>query len=696
MNPLSTGDPLRLGPYRLIGVLGAGGMGKVYLGRDNGGRPAAIKVLRPELAHDQGLARRFVREAEAAQAVRSKGVARVLGAQTEGGRPWMATEFLAGPTLDQAVEQHGPFDGPGLRALGATLARTLQDVHGAGLVHRDIKPPNIVLTSSGPRVIDFGIARPEHGLTLTSTGEVPVTPGYGPPEQVLGHRVGPAADVFALGAVLTYAATGRRAFEAGHVAAVQYEVVHGEPRLDGLDAELRAIIAPCLAKTPEGRPTPDQLGRACAPPPRADRAWKRGPLAEDIAERERDATRLSALPSSGENTWSTGAGAGSGPTRRKLLVGMAVGGTVVAAGGGTAAWWWLGGNGDDSGSWDAKPLSKYDAGAAPKPLWGPVQATDSKARPPVPVRDVLVVSAPGGGLRAYDVRDGKRRWQAKGTAPGVNVLAVPGETVETVLGVAPDGTLLALSAANGKQQWAAQDAGAASLLAADEEAAYISTSDGKLRAVSLSSHKVLWSVASPVRTSAGKPAKGAAAAGRLVVHGTDAKVAALDVSSGRTVWGPRRQGADSEALTPAIAGGTVFLGGRSLSALRLSDGKEKWSQKAEAGTGWGSPAVDGDVVYAVDGPNVRARTTGSGAGKWTLLLEAADGLPRAAAPVVQGHTAWLAMDENGEDGIVAVDTRNGQEAWPFTQGVGGAWQIAGAGNRAFLLHQGNLTAMPVL
>ena len=155
MNPLSSGDPLRLGPYRLIGVLGAGGMGKVYLGRDSAGRPAAIKVLRPELAHDQGLARRFVREAEAAQSVRSKGVARVLGAQTEGGRPWMATEFLAGPTLDQAVERHGPFDGPGVWALGATLARTLRDVHAAGLVHRDIKPPNIVLTSAGPRVIDL-------------------------------------------------------------------------------------------------------------------------------------------------------------------------------------------------------------------------------------------------------------------------------------------------------------------------------------------------------------------------------------------------------------------------------------------------------------------------------------------------------------------------------------------------------------
>ena len=153
-------------------------------------------------------------------------------------------------------------------------------------------------------------------------------------------------------------------------------------------------------------------------------------------------------------------------------------------------------------------------------------------------------------------------------------------------------------------------------------------------------------------------------------------------------------------LTPAIADDTVYLGGKSLTALRLSDGRAKWTQKPEATEGWGSPAVDGDVLYAVDGPNVRACTLRSGTAKWTLLLErgGTDGLPRAVAPVVQGeHRPGPAMDDSGDNGIVAGgDTRNGQEAWPFTQGVGGAWSIAAAGNRAFLLHEGALTAMPVL
>ena len=140
MKPLGTGDPLRLGPYRLLGVLGEGGMGKVYVGQDAVGTVAAVKVLRPELADEANLARRFVREAQAATAVTSKGVARVLGAQTEGGRPWIATEFLAGPTLDEAVEAYGPLDEPAVRALAASLAHTLADIHAAGLIHRDLKP----------------------------------------------------------------------------------------------------------------------------------------------------------------------------------------------------------------------------------------------------------------------------------------------------------------------------------------------------------------------------------------------------------------------------------------------------------------------------------------------------------------------------------------------------------------------------
>ena len=692
MNPLGTGDPLRLGPYRMIGVLGAGGMGKVYLGRDNQGKPAAIKVLRPELAHDPGLAQRFVREAHAAQAVQSKGVARVLGAQTEGGRPWIATEFLAGPTLDGAVERHGPFEDSAVRALGAALARTLRDVHAAGLVHRDVKPANIVLTSSGPRIIDFGIARPEHGLTLTSTGEVPVTPGYGPPEQVLGRRVGPAADVFALGAVLAYAATGVRVFDGGHVAAVQYEVVHGEPRLERLTPELRAVFAPCLAKAPELRPTPEQLAGACAPPARADRAWKRGELAADIAEREREAARLTALPTA--DTRGGDGGSGGGPSRRRLLTGIAAGGAVLAAGGGAAGW--LLTDDDDGHSWDAKPLTKYEPGSAPKPLWGPLDVASRKAPAPTPVRDVILVAADGGGMQAFDVRSGKRRWRTERIAGRGGALA-SGDDEGTVLGLGASGALVALSAHDGRRQWQYEKADAGGLLAVDEEAVYVATPKGGLRAIALDSHRPRWSVRSPVGASTAGSVKAVASEGHVVVYGTDGAVAVLDAASGKTVWGPKKPalGAHPTGLVPAVADGVLYVGGRKLTAIGLADGHVKWSKSASSRTGWGSPALDGEVLYAVDGPDLKARRTRDGSNDWTLSLSGPR-LPRGVVPVVQAHTVWLAFDDFGEPSLIAVDTRKGEKAWSYSQGGAGDFRIAGAGNRVFLVQGGMLTAMPVV
>lgn len=330
MKSLGQGDPLRLGPYRLHGVLGEGGMGKVYFGADATGSPAAVKVLLPELAHDGHLAERFLREARTAQAVTSEGVARVLAAELEGGRPWIATEFLAGPTLDDAVARSGPLDDAAVRELARSLARTLQDVHATGLVHRDVKPPNVVLTSRGPRLIDFGIARPEHGLTLTRTGQIPVTPGYGAPEQVLGQRVGPAADVFSLGAVLAFAAGGRPPYTGAEVTAVLYEVVHGSPDLSAVPEALRYLITPCFAKDPAARPQPTQVADAAAAPWQPERLWKSGPLGQEIRQREATARRLTARPS-GPSAAPDGAAAPR-LTRRRLLVAAVGGGALLAAG----------------------------------------------------------------------------------------------------------------------------------------------------------------------------------------------------------------------------------------------------------------------------------------------------------------------------------------------------------------------------
>ncbi|GAA1678984.1 serine/threonine-protein kinase [Streptomyces yatensis] len=684
MKPLGTGDPLRLGPYRLIGVLGAGGMGQVYLGRDGQGRTAAVKVLRPEVAHDPHMAQRFVREAHAAQAVRGDGVARVLAAQTEGGRPWIATEFLAGPTLDQAVERYGALEEPAVRALGAALVRTLHDIHGAGLVHRDLKPSNIVLTSRGPRVIDFGIARPEHGLTLTTTGQTVATPGYAAPEQVLGQRTGPAGDVFSLGVVLAYAAGGRPVYEGGHVAAVQYQVVHGEPELGSVPGALRPLVEPCLSKDPRGRPGLDWIGQALAPPRGADRAWKSGPLAQDIARREADARRMAALP--GDRT---------GPSRRRLIGTLAAGGTVLAAGGGGVAWWLLRGDEAEAGGrpWEAEPLSRYDEGTAPQPLWGPVRVaeTSGTALPaPLPVHDLVVVATPSGALRAYDVRSGERRWTSERTAAvTARVLAASDDVILTT---DTKGALLALGTKDGRKRWSAPRADVAVLLGADESAAYLATRGGGIRAVDLTSHSTLWTVPAPVSTSAKAPAEAVVAEGRLVIHGSDGRVAALDTRTGRTAWGPHQQGTTS-ALTPAAADGVVYLGGKSLRALALASGEEKWARAGQGGSGWSAPAVRKGVVYAVDGSDLSARRADDGAETWTLPF-AADDRP-LDAPVAEGGSVWAAVDMRGDQGVVAVDVRSGSIAWPYAPGAEGGWRLAAAGNRVFALQSGTLTAMPV-
>ncbi|AXI77652.1 protein kinase domain-containing protein [Peterkaempfera bronchialis] len=265
MKPLEAQDPETLGPYRLVARLGAGGMGRVYLARSVGGRTVAVKAIRAELAEDSDFRARFRREVEAARSVDGAYTAPVVDADPEAATPWLATAYVLGPSLADAVAEHGPLPEETVRALGAGLAEALAAVHTAGLVHRDLKPSNVLLAADGPRVIDFGIARAVDGNRLTQTGIVVGSPGYMCPEQATGQPMGPAGDVFSLGSVLVFAATGNGPFGDSSAAALLYQVVHGEPDLTLLPESLRAVIAPCLAKDPAARPAPAQLSAALAP-----------------------------------------------------------------------------------------------------------------------------------------------------------------------------------------------------------------------------------------------------------------------------------------------------------------------------------------------------------------------------------------------------------------------------------------------
>jgi hypothetical protein len=252
-------DPRSVGPYRLLGRLGAGGMGQVYLGRSAGGRLVAVKVIRPELAEEPGFRTRFAREVAAARTVSGLFTALVVDADLEGSVPWLATAYVAGPSLTEAVANQGPLPVASVLTLAAGLAEGLEAIHAAGVVHRDLKPSNVLLAEDGPRVIDFGISRAAEATMLTQVGTVIGSPGFMSPEQAEGNMAGPPSDVFSLGTVLAFAATGEGPFGTGSTPALMYRVVHSPPDIARLPAQIRPVIERCLAKDPSQRPTPGDL-----------------------------------------------------------------------------------------------------------------------------------------------------------------------------------------------------------------------------------------------------------------------------------------------------------------------------------------------------------------------------------------------------------------------------------------------------
>ncbi|MDN3024826.1 serine/threonine-protein kinase [Streptomyces sp. S.PB5] len=331
MQPLGVDEPTVVGPYRLLGRLGSGGMGRVYLGRSAGGRTVAVKIVHPHFALDEEFRARFRREVEAARRVGAAWTAPVLDADPEAPVPWVATAYAAGPSLSAAVADAGPLPAHSVRVLGAGLAEALAAVHELGLVHRDVKPSNVLLTLDGPLLIDFGIARATDGTaSLTSTGVSIGSPGYMSPEQILGKGITGAADVFSLGAVLAYAATGEPPFPGDSSASLLYKVVHEEPELGSLDGGLRALVGECLSKSPGERPTPGDVARRLAPEGAARMVtggWLPGALVEQVS---RSAVRLLNLEVAGE--------VASGPVGfSRASVGEAAADTAGAASGAVTA-----------------------------------------------------------------------------------------------------------------------------------------------------------------------------------------------------------------------------------------------------------------------------------------------------------------------------------------------------------------------
>lgn len=257
--PLRPRDPRSVGDYRTVGRLGAGGMGAVYAGRAPSGALVAIKLVHGDLAADPDFRARFRREADLVRRVSSPCVPRFLASDTGSGQPWLVTEYVAGPTLRQHVRDHGPLTGGHLRAFAAGVAEALRAIHTAGIVHRDLKPGNVVLAEDGPKVLDFGIARALAETAITRTGGLFGTPGWVAPELLRGGQPGPAADVFAWGALAAFAATGRNPFGTGSAESMAVRVLEARPDLDGVPEDLAPLVTAATGDDPARRPTVEQV-----------------------------------------------------------------------------------------------------------------------------------------------------------------------------------------------------------------------------------------------------------------------------------------------------------------------------------------------------------------------------------------------------------------------------------------------------
>ncbi|WP_308401260.1 bifunctional serine/threonine-protein kinase/ABC transporter substrate-binding protein [Streptomyces sp. AC512_CC834] len=373
VRPLRRGDPVEIGGRVLLGRLGAGGMGVVYLARSPGGGLAAVKLVRAEHAAEPAFRARFRRETQAAARLSGRWLVPLTAADPEAAVPWLATLFVPGPNLAEAVEVHGPLPEHTVRVLGVRLAQALGDVHTAGLVHRDVKPGNILLALDGPRLIDFGIARADGITALTASGLVIGSPGFLSPEQAQARSggAGPPSDVFSLGCVLAYAVSGRRPFEAGTVAGSLFRTVHEEPDLTGTPPPLLALLRACLAKDPRDRPGIDTVREELAAglPADAYDGWLPAPLPGVIAERT---AAVIALPdpeppapaASQEATDARTAqytAVNRGTTRRRMLrLGLGAGLATAVTGAGLAALRLAWPGAADDG--DPTPLPRYAVG----------------------------------------------------------------------------------------------------------------------------------------------------------------------------------------------------------------------------------------------------------------------------------------------------------------------------------------------
>ncbi len=621
MEPLQDGDPRSAGEFRLRARLGAGGMGRVYLGYSPGGRAVAVKICHPEFAADPAFVRRFALEVDAARAVNGLYTAQVIDAGPDDVPPWMATSYVPGPSLYDAVNADGPLPGPAVWRLAAGLAEALQAVHARGLVHRDLKPTNVLLAADGPRVIDFGVARALDGTSLTTTGVTFGTPSYMSPEQGTGDPLGPAGDVFALGSVLCFAATGDVPFGDGDAPSVLYRVIYSPPALGAVPAGLRDLVAACLVKNPSGRPGLPQILRACQDHAEADGGssgsfasasfWP-GDVAALIARHQaglRDAAVALRPPgeatrdidgriASGLGTWPPGGPRGTPPVahpvrrravsrRRALLAGAGLGGAALAAAGLALTGFELtrSGGGGAGGARTGRPgrmAWSYQTG-------GPVISGAAVAG------GIAYIGSDDGYVYAFEAASGRliKRIPAGGAVSAPVTVAGA-----RLLAGSADGAVRAWSIPDGGRLWHRQTGGPVrSQPTMAGGVVYAGSDDHNVYALHAGTGRPIWHhpTAGAVRSA---PLRGRDPYQAWVFAGSDdGTLYGLHAATGRPAWHVRVGGAVNGG--PMQAGAAVYAGsdGGALLSAETDKGDENW-QFTAGGAIRGTPVSAGQTVYA--------------------------------------------------------------------------------------------------
>ena len=658
---LRADDPAEVGGYRLLGRLGAGGMGTVFLGVSPGARLAAVKVVHPEYAADPSFRARFRIEVAAVRSVSGAFTAPILDADPDAATPWLAVLYVPALTLHEAVAQFGVLPEPAVRALGAALAEALRSIHGSGLVHRDLKPGNVLLSATGPLVIDFGISRALDGTRVTRTGTVVGTVGYMPPEQLVSDRtLGPPGDVFALGAVLAFAATGASPFGGGRPEEVARRVVREAPRLEQVPDGLRPLLVACLEKSPAARPRTSDLMRRLSLA--ETDALTSPPLLAAIHERELEATKLVAtlaappLPAFGSVAdlpphplLAPPVAIGAPPAdlpppsvpwlNRRRFFAIAGGGVAALAAAGTGLALTRVKSGSATPNWTATMPSSVGAAANALPA----------RMPTIGVLGDSVVLVGTQVAAAFAVAGGRQLWAwntASGTAPQVSgaIGAYPcglGSRQVYGWGVNTAADILFATSGHGAvtAQWTTADNTAAGYLLlraqSGNTAVFIENgleSADKLTAIDLTTGQLTWNFAlmnAGDNTSFATTSVTADAEHCYVQDGPTTH--ALALSDGQVRWSAAATADYGSPTDMVLANGAVLIGSSQVTALSPADGRVLWRTvsgstaaadlaaraKVDQGPYFSLLSGVGGNVYFCDGAGeVQALDAGTGKLKW--------------------------------------------------------------------------------